>query len=601
VVHRSQLEERTVAALHRVLPPAWWPRLALAGLVALGASVVALLVRASRLAWIKAYAIDEFYYAHRAWTALHPGKSFRDHLLAEHGFVTDLAYAPAVLLGGGDPARMIYLRPCAMAFFAVGLGALGWLAAHCLTPRPASPARRLGTALLAMLLALLCPRVVWHAVEIRPDGVALCLVLAAVALLCAPRPGPRWRASLGGILLALAGLASIKVLVYGAPIALVWLADLAAWRRGRATALGHPPWLACSFLLVVGVVVLVAALQGVLPLLWHGIAVEPRVHEAYYPAQSAWPPFRTYLHQAWPLWLLAIPGLVSALWPRASATWSDRGQRILLVLLPVSGWLSFFVQRAPYSYSLMPGHAFTVLLAAGGLAALLRALPAGPAGLLCLGAAPLLAWRGGAALEPRFRNQRQIEVQRLIHRLVSEEDRVYDMSATFVYRPRAHELAFVDKARRLRFGAALDRDVPAALVAGEAMLFIHETRFHSNFRDRPLGRFIATHYQRYNDDLRVWGRQWPGGASVSDTFLAPRAARYFVHPPDALQRGTLTIDGRPVTAPIVTLERGHHPVRWQPGANPPARLHLIWLPRDGRPFDPAAPSPPFELGRRVLP
>ena len=75
------------------------------------------------------------------------------------------------------------------------------------------------------------------------------------------------------------------------------------------------------------------------------------------------------------------------------------------------------------------------------------------------------AWAGSYRLEPKQRNDRQIAVQRMIHQLVALNDTVYDMSGTYVYRPRAHPFVFVDQARKIRYRTTLPAEVERALIA----------------------------------------------------------------------------------------------------------------------------------------
>lgn len=550
----------------------------------------------------KAFALDEFYYAHHTWTLTRSAEALYATLLEGTRFVTSFVLAPVVLLAGDEPSRMIWVRLFMLPIFFASLALLGTLA-H----RHAPAGQKVLASLLTLFFALSLQPLVWHAVEIRPDSIALCLVLLALVLMGSrslPRAGP----ALAGVCLFLGCFTSIKVVVYGSVLALFFLGDLGARRRARSEVLGNSLCFAGGFAAGCALLALAVLSAGTGAEFYDGFYGSSRLHQHYYP-EIEWSRFLLpFLYDSKLVLGLAALGAV------AVCVRSGRGFRrgsvdpaLAIVLLALGALASYLIQKAAYPYSLIPFAAFVAVLAAWGttqsLAVAARiAHPIVRSGI-ALGLACMLAWIAYAAherLDVTQDNARQIEVQAAIGRLTAPDDVVYDMSGSFFARPRAHRLAFVDDARRLRYGEArLIREIERDLVDREAVLFVHDIRFEINFDDTPLGRFVRRNYQRYNDDLRLWGKSWSTRRAFEDEFWAIRSGKYFVHPPE-LAPG-LRIDGTPLSEPIVALEKGEHRLSFRPVDRSRRTLYLIWLPRDGRPFDPAARHPRRSLGQFVLP
>lgn len=578
------------------------PRLWRIWLGVAGAACAYLAYRVAELCASKAYAIDEFHYVHRSWLATH---DLRDAIVNGKQLVTTLWFTPFVAMGGDDPASMIYVRLSMLLVLGATVAAMAWIAAR----SGADDRPRWVAAVLAVLLALSARQFLWHAIEVRPDGVALMLVLASVAVLYARRLRDWLAAAAAGLLLFLACLASRKAIVYGAVFAPVFAVDLWCWLRGRRpAALRCPLSFAAGFAAgLVALVIALAALGG-FDSFWHGFYTEARMHERHYPGFSAWRYVKPYVAEHALVWIPAAVG-GAALVHRGIAAFRrdrvvDRGW--LLVLLVAGGWVSHLLQTAAYPYSMLPGIAFTVLLAARGLDELAALAPRDralvPVAAVLLAAPVVLAVQMRTGLTPRYANDRQIEVQRMIGRLTAPTDTVYDSSATYVYRPRGHDAIFIDASRAKRLRKQLEREIPEQLVARQTPLFVYDKRFHGNFRRGPIGQWVLSHYHPMNGDLYVWGRRYDGDRALTTEFHAIMDGDYFVYPPEAAARGALVIDGRELDDAVFTLARGPHQVTWRPDPTlTPRSLYLMWLPRDGKPFVPGNKKPDYELGRYILP
>ena len=93
-----------------------------------------------------------------------------------------------------------------------------------------------------------------------------------------------------------------------------------------------------------------------------------------------------------------------------------------------------------------------------------------------------------------------------------------------------------------------------------------------------LQAFILEHYQPYCGDIRLWGMRF--GRGMDGRFWAIQSGSYFVYPPSPL-----VIDGNHIATPVFHLDAGAHQVRAT------SAFSILWLPRDGNTYVPAAPPP----------
>lgn len=555
----------------------------------------------------KAYAIDEFYYTHKAWVVGQSGEGVMAAITGGTRFAFTLFLVPFTRLGGDDPSNMIFVRLAMLPLFLGIVALMANIAAKRLATK-----RTLGVYLVTIFLALSTTRLVWHGIEIRPDCLAIFLVLGCVSLLEAERIGNRMAAFCAGFVLFIACFTSVKVIVYGAVMAPAFLVDEFSRFKRRPQILRCARSFALGFWSAALILLLLVVAFGSIDTFWEGFYERARSHQQHYPTIPAgrylWP----FVTDNMIVVVLAGFGVV-ALTVQAVQRWRRDhvvSRDWLVVALMASVIISFTTQKGPWAYSLIPVGAVGALCAAVGVVSAGRLLlrlgkwrlslavvPGLCAGLLVVD----MSQSTDEFLTPEITNQRQIALHSEIAELTSLDDVVYDMSATFVYRPRANRHPFIDEARRRRFGEHLPDEVIHDLVENEAVMFVYELRFNNHWRQTRLGRFIAENYQRYNDDLFFWGRRWRGTEPVETEFWAIKDGSYFVHPADALDAVEIRLDGRRLSAPIFELSQGSHSLELGFSAGSKTPVFLIWLPRNGEPFDPMQPSPPFALGRHVLP
>ena len=180
-------------------------------------------------------------------------------------------------------------------------------------------------------------------------------------------------------------------------------------------------------------------------------------------------------------------------------------------------------------------------------------------------------------------NATQLDVLRRIARLTAPTDVAYDNSGSYVTRPHAYFYFYTDAYLRRAGAERLSREVPRALVDSGCVLHMRDLRYEA--LPEPVRRFLVRHYQPLDGDIALWGQRYlvPRSGRLEGDFLAVRRDRYFVDPPDVLAQGRLTIDGEPMTRRVVELEGGLHDVVYD---GPPIAFHLLWLPRDERPWSP---------------
>jgi hypothetical protein len=563
-------------------------------------TLVWVVVEIVQLAYVKAYAIDEYLYVHLAWLASR-GEELAITAAKGFGIVQPILFAPFTYLGGDNPDSMIYVRLAALIFLGVTAWAFGRVVGQLVGGN-----RRLW-GLLAILLLFTIPRFVWHCIEVRPDGIAVMFLMLSLLALYSDRLHYRWSAALGGAALACAALTSPKAIVIGSVFFLVFLWDLWSWRKGRPMVLRCCIIFAASFAAIFGAFLLMLLIAGRLPEYVNSMVHGAASHEKYMPGFSSYRYFDPFFANNWPMMVMAGVGVAGGLGTVIrSVRQNGHPDRVILpLLLLLSAWASFFAQKSAYAYSLVHGIAFSALFAALALVSVARMLRA--AGLenwrralvSMLAAAIVLIWSVHRWSIPLRKNERQRELLSLLHELVPPGDAVWDMSAAYVFRPHAHRYLFIDNARKKRDGKMLEREVPEAILKSEATLVIWDIRLEG-WRKAPVGRWVQEHFQRFNNDFYIWGKRYGkrSEASSSGDFDAIKTGKYFVHPPSVLESGILKVDGQSISSQVFELEKGKHSVTIEGFTE---QFYLLWLPANGQPFDPHAKHPRYELARFVLP
>jgi hypothetical protein len=555
------------------------------------------------------FAVDELTYAHGAWAVAHGELPYRDFFF-HHTPLLLQVLAPLFAVLGDDPARVLLVRFAMLIPLAATVWACG---------RLNRPLGRLEAFVTAGTLLLVWPWVT-AAVEIRPDNLAFPLFLFALLLVPASPAGrsslrPGGRGALAGLLVALAVWASEKVLAYGCVFALGFLVDGVRIVRGRILRdpilggrggsegtdrpflLGHPLAFLGGFLAGVTGVVLYLALTGSLDAFLRWGVEWSLVHERRYPGFSWTIYFKPFLDDYWPLFPLAAVGVGRSLLDlaRRPDPWSHRD--LLLIPALVTALLSFTLQAAPYAYSLVPFLGLFAVFTARGLVAVLRSalrMPARPArAVLVLLVTGLMLGTGVLAAVRLLKlpvNRTQFEEWAKLEAITRPEDPVFDAAGRYVTRPHVSFFDFNDDTVRLVLGDRLTREVTEGILATGCTVAWRDRQFV--FLPDALQVFLYLHFEPMDTSgvLWIWGRPFERreaseeGHRITGDFLAVRDGRYFVTPEEILSTGRLEIDGRPVTEPVFELERGNRKVVYEGDAE---AFHILWLPRDGRRFEPA--------------
>lgn len=532
--------------------------------------------QALRLALEKHFSIDEFQYAHAAWLVAHGQVPYRDFFEVHFPLVYQVL-APVFLIAGDNPGAVLGLRAGMLVFLTLACGAAAL----------ANREQGRFAMLAAPALLLAVPSVVAFATEIRPDPAAFALFLASVAVL-------RLRASdaacafASGLLLVGAAWGSQKAAFYGAIFAPALLVDLATGRAGAGTAarrlLRSPLAFAGGVAGGAAIVALYLTVTHSWAPWWAWCIAWAAEHQQHYPGFS----WRRYFDPTLldSLWLFALAAIGTASTVRSLATRGYEALRdpdlILLAALP-STFASFALQRAPYPYSFVPFLGVTAVFAARAIGFLLRTPPA----LRAVFATILLVIAGlqSAALREfgAVSNARQLTVLARIAELTTASDAAYDNAGGYVARPHATWYFYTDEFLRQALPDVLARDVPRAILEHGAVL--HLASIRSKSLPTSLKAFLGQHFQPVDGDIALWGQRYdvPATGRLDGSFLAVRHDRYFVTPPEAFAHGTLTIDGEPVRTQVFTLAKGAHQIAY---VGRPGTLEILWLPRDGRPWQP---------------
>jgi hypothetical protein len=218
-------------------------------LAGLALAIGGLALHALWLSTTRPFALDEFTYAHAGWQMAQGQLPYRD-FFAHHTPLLWQLLAPIAAATTTASGYLAAARWAAVAGWLLQLG-LVW---RLLRPRIGGRHGDAGWAgiyaLLGPLALLAMPGWLDHAIELRPDGLALTLLLAALAAIDTTRRSEattnidrqRWRHVAAGILVVAGCWASPKVAIYGAALLPLWLigATSAVWPRKR------PAWLAAA-------------------------------------------------------------------------------------------------------------------------------------------------------------------------------------------------------------------------------------------------------------------------------------------------------------------------------------------------------------------
>jgi hypothetical protein len=400
------------------------------------------------------------------------------------------------------------------------------------------------------------------------------------------RPGDRACAFASGLLLAGAVWGSQKAAFYGSIYALALALDVTARHRrtaGRARPLLRSP---AAFVLGgaagAGMVAIYLTVTGSWAAWWSWCFAWAAAHQQGYPG-FAWGRY-------------FVPIVLDAPWLFALGTWGAlrtvnelrvRGRTaaedpdLLLVAALVSTFASFALQRAPYPYSLLPFLAVAAIFAGRAVADLLgaRTRPAVRAAAALTLLAVLALQSATLARFVSASNAGQLGVLERVGRLTDPTDVAYDNSGGYVARPHAYRYFYTDSFLRESMPDTLVSEVPQAIFDRGAVLHLRDLRFDT--LPAALRSFLTQHFQPLDGDIALWGQHLvvPADGRLEATFLAVREDRYFVTPPAALERGSLTIDGVRVREPVFDLAKGAHRIAYE---GPPGEIDILWLPRDGQ-------------------
>lgn len=544
--------------------------------LALVAGLAWFALQAALLARVKYFSLDEFQYAHAAWLVANGQVPYRDFFEVHFPLVYQLL-APVFLLTGDDPRAIVLLR----------VGMLPFVALACVAAALLNRRRGDVATLGAPLLLLALPAWATLATEIRPDAVAGALFLAALAVLRIASDRVAGFAS--GLLLAAAVWGSQKAAFYGSIFALAFASDVLAWRgrdRSAGSLLRSPIAFAAGTASGLGAIAAYLTLTGSWQAWWHWCFVWAAAHQQGYPGFGWDRYFVPILLDAPWLFALAAVGVVRTaheLRARGRAALADPDALLLAAL--ASTFASFALQRAPYPYSLLPFLAVVAVFAARGAGELLtaHARPVVRAAAALVLLALLAVQSATLASFVAASNAGQLATLERVASLTDPGDAAYDNSGGYVARPHAYRYFYTDSFLRESIADTLVREVPQAIVASGAVLHLRDLRFDT--LPAPLRAFVAQHFQPLDGDVALWGQHYavPANGRLEASFLAVRDDRYFVTPASLLERGTLTVDGAPVNEPVFQLAAGAHRVEYQ---GPPGEIEILWLPRDGRTWQP---------------
>ncbi len=542
------------------------------------------------------FALDEFEYAHGAWSISQGLVPFRDY------FESHLPLLPQLLslisASHGDSAgQLITMRLFMLGLFVVSL----FLGARL----------NRGWGRAAMLLGSLAMIGMFpyanYSLEIRNDSIAFFFFLLTLALLSYRHRHVLAFHVLSGTALALAVWGSQKTLVYGAVFFAAWLVDVfKPSEEKRERVLEKPLIFTGAFVLVLLCFVLHAAFNGSLSALYTMCFRYFAEQRGIFLGFSWVYPMLDELRSSWWLMLLAAYGVVHSVAhlrgseSTDSKTFDPAIEKLLLLSL-FSTFISYVIQPAPYAYSTIPFFGVSSIYAGRGAARLFERL---------WGSAHLRVFAVGLALFGGLMffysveqypirvqskpNEPQLETINSLLQLTAPNDMVYDNSGTAITRPHPYFHYYTDHHIRTHFAARLNREVPEAIVQKETVAVVFDDRYP----DLPmlLRRFIETNFQKYSGEIRLWGRKYEVTESKDLQFLAITEGWYFIEPAAALKKLHIEIDGKPVQSAHFPLSKGRHTVKFDNPSGAKTAFHILWLPRNGKQWSPHPDAEPYMPG-----
>ncbi len=479
------------------------------------------------IAWQRAFQVDEVETIHAAYNMATGKIIYRDFWQGHH----PLLY---VILGGilptDDPTTaFLASRALALALFATTIALSSVLAA-----------RLGGMPLLASAILVLHTTFVERGIEVRPDGLMTCLVMAALALATHPSASRPVVFTLQGALLGLAFIVTQKAAIASFAFGCVWLASALCARDWRNVVLPCLAWTVPFALLLA-----ILSATGAVEAYWaynlghpgESIAGDGAAAAGF----SALGPILVECSRNFVFALAAVACLVVA--PVAIR---DRETPIALTQTAVLAFvwiLGLFFMPFPYPYSHVGGlPALAVLISvlvpgdfAGRTTASSRwtgiAVVALVVGGIVTGIPRLLH-------ETRRSNTDQLRLIERVHALTREGDPVFDLAGLY-FRDDAYPVYLMTGAHFLRYQRG--DYPPIASWLRENGLSVFLVNYRVKWLTGEDRAFLQTHF------VRVEPNVFMSGSDLDD--FAPAATKSFEVTRSDEYRfdgvGELWIDGRP--------------------------------------------------------
>lgn len=541
------------------------------------------------LAFSKFFTIDEFQYAHAAWLCSQGMVPFRDFFDHHFPFFYQL-FSLFFYFGGNDPLLILWLRGGMLFLLFLLLSGIffinGKFSKNYLTP------------ILTVVFLLSCWPLVTRVIEIRPDGIAFALFILSLAMLYAdndnlyiPPVRKFLRSFFSGIFFVLALWASQKVAVYGFPV-LLWVIYETGrnlfYEKNRKPLFSVPSnCFILGFISFSFVILIYLFATSSINEFWAFCILFPMEMQKNFRGFS----WIRYFYPGFCWYLWAIPLFIFGFYRTFEAFRSNRNTKELVILfLPFFAFLSYYLQKAPYDYSLIPFYGVYWLFAGRGGGQLFDAIATLPklkgikensiTVLLSLSLA--IAVMSNIRTFEKFRednNHYQLSVLHTIKQVTSEEDVFFDNTGNFVSRKHAYFYYFNCKYMRENMQDKFADEIPRAIMDQECVWLFNDYRM--NELPQKVKRFIVNNFVRYSADLWVWGREFKDGNNKIE-FHAVKEGNYFVCPALVPGEIQMEINGKAIDSNVFKLKKGINQIRFPSLDN----FYIIYLPADLKEFKP---------------
>lgn len=532
----------------------------------------------------KFFSIDEFQYSHASWLMSIGKMPYRDFFLHIHPLSVQVLSAVLMFLDD-NLSNIVILR---MAMF--GIMTITWISAANINYK-----KGVAASFLAIFFLMTIDSYVARVSEIRPDCFAFCMALVAVSCLSNFKKNPGLKGFVIGVLIVASVWSSKKSLFYLTGFLPLIAIDLKQLLSGKKEHyLGSIPWF-CIGLATAGLIIIVSmGLNDAWAGFFNFTVQQALEHEKHYPKHEWTLYFEPFWKKYWWMMPFAIFQVFTDVFKvnRTGSINSD-GTDFVLPIAMFGAFMSFYIQKAAYPYSLIPYIGFLSIYCARGMQTLIS-LPRALNFKYCNAVAfwalctsillsyTLLSYKN-LKVEKAKNNFYQLKILKKLNEFTYPYDTIYDNAGSAFSRPHTNFYFYTDLYMRKNFDKYGGTILPEEIYNTETKILIRD--FRSSNLPQNIKNYLGKYFQPYTPEIIVWGQYYRKKSSdiMTDTFLAIEDGNYFVYPKTIADSGELQIDGNVIQDEKFPLKKGEHQLNYSGDSK---SFYVLWMPRNGETYKP---------------